>query len=158
MGAGRLHLQLIALTTFGVLVALILVGTFVFRDSGFITPVGALVYQRGSGPGGGTTEVFTATGDWDLHWSYDCTPSLAGRLQKVGACDFRVTVKEMSYCQVSPENPGVVRHGGPDHGVIHYHTGGTYYFVVDSYGSWTVSVTGAGRASGVGPEPHCSEG
>ena len=47
-------------------------------------------------------------------------------------------------------------------GVVRYHAGGTFYIVVGlayaSAGSWTVTVTGPGRASGVGPAPHCNEG
>jgi hypothetical protein len=46
--------------------------------------------------------------------------------------------------------------------VVHYQAGGTFYVVVGlayaSAGSWTVTVTGSGRSSGVGPAPHCSEG
>jgi hypothetical protein len=65
----------------------------------------------------------------------------------------------MSDCQVSPQNQGITQHRVmKDQGVVHYHTGGTFYFVVDSDRSWTATVTGSGRASGVGPAPHCSEG
>jgi len=84
------------------------------------------------------------------------TSSLGNQYPKLDTCDFFLTVKQMSDCQVSPENQGITQHGAPDHGVVHYHTGGTFYFVVDSYGSWMFTVTGSGRASGVGPWPHCS--
>jgi hypothetical protein len=73
-------------------------------------------------------------------------------------CDFFLTVKQLSDCQVSPENQGVTQHGAQNHGVVHNHAGGTFYFVVDSYGSWTFSVTGAGRGWGIGPANYCSEG
>ena len=53
---------------------------------------------------------------------------------------------------------GITQDGVKDQGVIHYHTRGTFYLVVDSDGSWTFTVTGSGWASGVGPAPHCSEG
>jgi hypothetical protein len=150
------RLRLIALV--GALVALILAGTYIYRQGGY-SPIGeVLVNQSGSGPGGETTEVFTADGAWDLRWSYDCSSALGSQYQKPDQCDFYVTVKQMSDCLVSPQNQGIARHGGPDHGVVHNHAGGTFYFVVDSYGSWTVTVTGSGRASGVGPWPHCSEG
>ena len=132
------------------MIALALVGTYVYRSAG------TLVNESGSGPGGETTEVFTVNGDWNLRWSYDCSSSLGSQYPKLDACDFLLTVKEWSDCQVSPENPGIIRHGGPDHGVVHYHTGGTFYLVVDSYGSWTFTVSGSGRASGVGPAPHCT--
>jgi hypothetical protein len=42
--------------------------------------------------------------------------------------------------------------------VVHNHVGGTFYFVIDSYGSWTFTVTGAGRGWGIGPANYCSEG
>ena len=146
------RLPLIALGAFGALIALILVGTYVYRERG------VLVDEHGSGPGGQTTEVFTANGAWDLRWSYDCSPSPRGSFHQVDHCDFYLTVKQVSDCHVSLENQGITEHGGSDHGVVHYHTGGTFYFVVDSYGSWTATVTGSGRAWGIGPAPHCSEG
>jgi hypothetical protein len=149
---GPRRLPLIALGALGALIALIFVGTYIYRERG------VLVDESGSGPGGQTTEVFTANGAWDLRWSYDCSSSLGSQYPKLDQCDFFLTVKQMSDCQVSPENQGITRHGAPDHGLVHYHTGGTFYFVVDSYGSWAFTVTGPGRASGVGPWPHCSEG
>jgi hypothetical protein len=158
MREGPCRLPLMALTALGALIALILVGTYIYRESGTSPSGGALVNERGSGGGGQTTEVFTVDGDWDLRWSYDCSPSFRNLFQKVDQCDFFVTVKQMSDCQVSPENQGITQHGVKDQGVVHYHAGGTFYFVVDSDRSWTVTVTGSGRASGVGPAPHCSEG
>jgi hypothetical protein len=148
MRDGPRRLPLIALGALGALIALILAGIYIYRES----VSGVLVDQRGSGPGGETTEVFTADGAWDLRWSYDCSPMIRKQ------CDFFLTVKQMSDCQVSPENQGITQHGVKDHGMVHYHAGGTFYFVVDSDGSWTVTVTGSGRASGEGPWPHCSEG
>jgi hypothetical protein len=102
--------------------------------------------------------VFTVDGDWDLRWSYDCSPSLRTLFRKVDHCDFSLKVKQMSDCQVSPENQGINQRGVKDQGVVHYHTGGTFYFVVGSDGPWTVTVTGSGRASGEGPALRCSEG
>ena len=117
MRDGPRRLPLIALGALGALIALILAGTYIYRESG------VLVEERGSGPGGETTEVFTADGDWDLRWSYDCSSSLGNQYPKLDTCDFFLTVKELSYCQVSLENHGIARHGAPDHGVVHYHTG-----------------------------------
>jgi hypothetical protein len=145
------RLPLIALGAAGALIALILVGTHIYRESG------VLVDEHGSGPGGQSTEVFTTNGAWDLRWSYDCSPGPSNFFRRVDHCDFSLTVKQMSDCQVSPENQGITQHGGPDHGVVHYHAAGTFYFVVDSYGAWTATVTGPGRAWGVGPAPHCNE-
>ena len=144
------RLPLIALGAIGALIALVIAGTYIYRERG------VLVSERGSGPGGETTEVFTADGKWDLSWSYDCSSSLGSQYPNLDQCDFFLAVKEFSDCEISPENQGVRKHGAPDHGVVHYHAGGTFYFVIDSYGSWTFTVTGPGRASGVGPYPHCT--
>jgi hypothetical protein len=156
MRDGPRQLPLIALGALYALIALILAGIYIYRTSG------VLVDERGSGPGGQTTEVFTVDGDWDLHWSYDCSSSLGNQYPKLDQCDFSLTVKQLSDCQVSPENQGIAQHGVPDHGVVHYHTGGTFYFLVDSYGSWTFTVTGSGRAdpgsSYNGPSASCNEG
>ena len=152
------RLPLIALGTLAALIALILAGTYIYRSSGTSPAGGVLVNTGGSGGGGQTTEVFTVNGDWDLRWSYDCSPSLWNLFRKVDHCDFFLTVKQMSDCQVSPENQGINQHLVKNQGVVHYQTGGTFYFVVESDGSWTATATGSGRASGVGPAPHCSEG
>jgi hypothetical protein len=116
------------------------------------------VGERGPGAGGQTTEVFTVDGDWDLAWSYDCSSSLGNQFPKLDQCDFFLTVKQMSDCQVSLQNHGITQHSAKNQGVAHYHAGGTFYFVVEAYGSWTITVTGSGRGLGVGPAPHCSEG
>jgi hypothetical protein len=156
MRDGPRQLPLIALGALGALIALILAGIYIYRTSG------VLVDERGSGPGGQTTEVFTVDRDWDLRWSYDCSSSLGNQYPKLDQCDFSLKVKQLSDCQVSPENQGIAQHGAPDHGVIHYHTGGTFYFLIDSYGSWTFTVTGSGRAdpgsSYNGPSASCNEG
>lgn len=159
MRDGPRRLPLIALAALGASIALILAGTYIYRERG---STGVLVDTGGSGGGGQTTEVFTVDGDWDLRWSYDCSPSLRNLFRnlflKVDHCDFFLTVKQMSDCQVSPENHGINQHRVKDEGVVHYHAGGTFYFVVESDGSWTATVIGSGRASGVGPASHCSEG
>lgn len=144
------RLPLIALGAIGALIALAIVGTYIYRDRG------VLVNESGSGPGGETTEVFTADGPWDLSWSYDCSSSLGSQHANLDECDFSLNVKEYSDCQLSPENQGVTKHGAPDHGLVHYRAGGTFYFVIDADGSWTFTVTGPGRASGRGPYPHCT--
>ncbi len=151
MRVGPRRLPLIALGALGALTAVILVGTHVYRERG------VLVDERGSGPGGETTEVFTANGAWDLRWSYDCSAAPNG-FQKEPQCDFFLTVKQLSDCQLSPENQGVHQHGVKDQGMVHNHAGGTFYFVIDSDGSWTFTVTGSGRGWGVGPAAYCSEG
>jgi hypothetical protein len=153
MREGPRRLPLIALGALGTLSVLLLAGVYIYRES----RSGVLVDERGAGPGGQTTEVFTASGAWDLRWSYDCSAATNG-FQKEPQCAFFLTVKQMSDCQVSPKNQGVTQHGANGQGVVHNHVGGTLYFVVDSDGSWTITVTGPGRGSAVGPWPHCSEG
>jgi hypothetical protein len=153
MWDGPRRRPLIAFGAVGALIVSILAGAYYLDHREF---TGVLVDQRGSGPGGETTEVFTVHGAWDLRWSYDCSSSLGSQYPKLDQCDFFLTVKQLSDCQVSPANQGITRHRGPDHGVVHYHTGGTFYLVVDSYGSWTFAVTGSGRGWGVGPADHCN--
>ncbi|HZT07741.1 MAG TPA: hypothetical protein VFC51_11970 [Chloroflexota bacterium] len=147
------RLPVIRIGALGALVALVLAGIHIYRASAS----GALVDEHGSGPGGQTTEVFTVHGAWDLHWSYDCSGASNG-FQKVGQCDFRLAVKRLSDCQVSAENQGVTEHGVKGQGVVHNHTPGTYYVVVDSDGRWAFTVTGSGRGWGEGPAAHCSDG
>jgi hypothetical protein len=158
MRNGPRRLPLIAFGAVGALIALILTGIYFYRATGAL--VGA---SAGPGAGGETTEVFTVDGSWDLRWSYDCSPSLSdlyplSPAAKADPCYFIVVVKEFSYCQVSPANQGISVHAVKSQGVVHNHAGGTFYFLVEFVGRWTVAVTGKGRASGVGPWPHCSEG
>src|SRR5579872_7139413 len=147
------RLPLIRLGALGAFVALILAGIYIYGASAS----GALVDEHGSGPGGQTTEVFTVHGAWDLRWSYDCSGASNG-FRKVDQCDFLLAVKQLSDCQVSLENQGVTEHGVKGQGVVHNHGPGTYYFVVDSDGSWAFTVTGSGRGWGEGPAAYCSEG
>jgi hypothetical protein len=151
MRDGPRRLPLIALGALGAFIALILAGSCTYRESG------VLVDERSCcAAGGRTTAVFTVDGAWDLRWSYDCSPMIRNQ------CDFYLTVKQMSDCQISPENQRLTQHGVKDQGVVHYHARGTFYVLVAvayaSAASWTVKVTGSGRVSAVGPAPHCMEG
>ena len=152
MRNGHHRLPLIALGALGSLIAVILAGIYIYRERG------VLVDEHGSGPGGQTTEIFTVNGAWDLRWSYDCSSSLGSQYPRLDQCDFLLTVKQLADCQVSPENQGVHQHGVKDQGVVYNHAGGTFYFVIDSDGSWTFTVTGSGRGWGEGPANYCSEG
>jgi len=158
MRAGPRRLPLIAFGAVGVLITLILAGTYLYRSTAALVDASA-----GPGAGGETTGVFTVDGNWDLRWSYDCSPSLSdlyplSPAAKADPCFFMVTVKEFSDCAVSRPNQGVNVHARKSQGVVHNHEGGTFYFVVDSYGAWAATVSGPGRAWGVGPAPHCTEG
>jgi len=67
MRDGPRRLPLIALGALGALIALILAGTYIYRDFG--TP-GILVDQSSCcGASGQTTEVSTVDGAWDLRWT-----------------------------------------------------------------------------------------
>jgi hypothetical protein len=98
------------------------------------------------GSGTKTTEKFTAAGDWDLEWSYDCTAGLIqnGVVPSGYHCSFIVHVKQPDG-HFSAENQGVSQLGVKDQGVENYHTGGTFYLEVQvccSDNSWTIKVTG----------------
>ena len=98
------------------------------------------------GSGTKTTGKFTAAGDWDLDWSYDCTAGLIrnGAVPSGYHCSFIVHVKQPDG-HFSLENQAVSQLGVKDQGVENYHTGGTFYLEVQvccSDNSWTVRVTG----------------
>jgi hypothetical protein len=157
MRDGPRRLPLIAFGALAAVIALIVAGTC------FYGATVALVDTAGSGAGGETTEVFTADGSWDLRWSYDCSPSLSdlyplAPAAKADPCYFIVLVKQFSDCQVSLGNQGINVHAVKSQGVVHNHAGGTFYFLVEFVGRWTVTVTGKGWGSGEGPWPQCSEG
>lgn len=86
------------------------------------------------GTGTKSTQKFTAGGDWDLNWSYDCSG-----FGNQG--NFQVFIYNgdgsMSYSN-SPVNQ--LGKSGAD--VEHYHTGGTFYFTVNSECSWHIQVKG----------------
>jgi hypothetical protein len=87
-----------------------------------------------SGNGTKTTQKFTAASDWDLNWSYDCT--------SFGNSDnFQVMIYNGDG-SLSTDNALVNRLGSKDSGVEHYHTGGTFYLVVNSECSWHATAKG----------------
>lgn len=157
MREGPHRLPLLALGAFATLIALILAGTYFFGATAALVETGA------SGSGGETTEVFTVDGSWDLRWSYDCSPSLTDLYPLAPAaqadpCYLIVVVKQFSDCAVSLANQGINVHAVKSQGVIHNHTGGTFYFLIEFAGTWSVTVTGKGWGSREGPWPQCSEG
>jgi hypothetical protein len=87
-----------------------------------------------SGTGTKTTQKFTAASDWDLNWSYDCTS-----FDNSG--NFQVMIYN-SDGSLSTDNTLVNQLGSKDSGVEHYHTGGTFYLVVNSECSWHVTAKG----------------
>jgi hypothetical protein len=86
------------------------------------------------GTGTKSTQKFTAGGDWDLSWSYDCSNfGNQGNFQVFaysgdGSPAFNIT--------------GVNQLGQSGSDVEHYHTGGTYYLTVNSECSWKITVNG----------------
>jgi hypothetical protein len=92
---------------------------------------GVLLDLKGNGTK--STQKFTAAGDWDLEWSYDCS--------KIGFdSNFIVTIKNDDG-SMSFNNSMVNQLGRKDTGVEHYHKGGTYFLEVTGC-AWTVKVTG----------------
>jgi hypothetical protein len=87
-----------------------------------------------SGNGTKTTQKFTAASDWDLNWSYDCTS-----FDNSG--NFQVMIYNGGG-SLSTDNTLVNQLGSKDSGVEHYHTGGTFYLVVNSECSWHVTAKG----------------
>jgi hypothetical protein len=87
-----------------------------------------------SGSGTKSTQKFTAAGDWDLNWSYDCS-----NFGYKG--NFQVFVYNGDG-SMSLNNTGVNQLGMSDSGVEHYHSGGTFYFTVNSECSWKMQVKG----------------
>lgn len=84
--------------------------------------------------GGGTktTEKFTTQDDWDLRYSYDC--SAFG-----GQGNFQVYIYNGDG-SLSFANGAVNQLGASGSDVDHYHTGGTFYLVVNSECHWHVQV------------------
>lgn len=98
------------------------------------TPSAPQVLLDLSGKGTKTTQKFTAGGDWDLNWSYDCS-----NFGQDG--NFQVFIYDGSG-QMSFRNSPVNQLGGSDSGVEHYHNGGTFYFTVNSVCNWKIQVQG----------------
>ncbi|HUZ85533.1 MAG TPA: hypothetical protein VNF26_01130 [Candidatus Baltobacterales bacterium] len=85
-----------------------------------------------------TTQKFSAAGDWDLQWTYDCTAfvgDVAG-----GHGNFIVEVRNSD--GTSSQNQGVNQLGVKDQGVEHFHLAGTFYLEVTSECAWTIKVIG----------------
>lgn len=87
-----------------------------------------------SGNGTKQTQVFTAGGDWDLNWDYDCS-----NFGYQGNFIVSVYNKDGS---VSFENTLVNQMGKSGADVQHYHKGGTFYLDINSMCSWHVNAKG----------------
>lgn len=87
-----------------------------------------------NGSGTKTTQKFSAGGDWDLNWDYDC--SKAG-----GSGNFIVEVFNGDGSP-SISNQGVNQLGDKGQDVDHFHRGGQFYLQVISECSWHVKAVG----------------
>lgn len=87
-----------------------------------------------SGTGTKSTNKFTAGGDWDLTWSYDCS-NFSG-----GTGNFQVYL----YGQNSSDLKGIPVNelGAKGNDVSHQHDSGTFYLEMNSECAWHVVVTG----------------
>lgn len=87
-----------------------------------------------TGSGTKTTQKFTAAGDWDMAWSYDCA--------NFGYQGNFIVTPTGEDNNPSLANQSVNQLGKSGQDVEHYHHGGTYYLSVNSECSWHVTVTG----------------
>lgn len=93
------------------------------------------VLLKVKGNGAKTTEKFTAAGDWDLAYTYDCS-----NFGTQG--NFAVLVYgDDGNLSLSNQGPNELGNKGND--VDHEHHGGTYYLDVNSECQWTIKVTSA---------------
>lgn len=93
------------------------------------------VLLQQTGNGSKDTASFTAKGNWDIAYTYDCT-GFAG-----GTGNFAVIPKGTDN-NPSFANSGINELGAKGNDVAHEHHGGTYYLSVLSECPWTLKVTG----------------
>lgn len=98
------------------------------------TPAVPQTLLKVSGSGTKSTQKFTASGDWDLNWSYDCS-----NFGYKG--NFQVFVYNGDG-SMSFSNSGVNQLGMSGADVEHYHSGGTFYLTVNSECSWKIEAKG----------------
>jgi len=87
-----------------------------------------------SGSGTKSTQKFTAAGDWDLNWTYNCK-----NFGNQG--NFQVFVYNGDG-STSFQNSPVNQLGASGTDVEHYHNGGTFYLQVNSECNWKIQVKG----------------
>ena len=87
-----------------------------------------------AGSGSKTTQKFTAGGDWDLNWNYDCS--------NFGQSGNLIVMIYDGNGSLSYRNTGVNQLGDSGSGVEHYHNSGTFYLVVNSVCKWNIEVKG----------------
>lgn len=88
-----------------------------------------------TGKGTHQTQKFTAAGDWDLHYSYDCTS-----FDSTTGGNFQVYIYNGDG---SPsDSSGVNELAVKGQSVTHEHSGGTFYLAMNSECDWHVVVKG----------------
>lgn len=88
-----------------------------------------------SGNGQKTTQKFTAAGDWDLAYKYDCS--------NFGQSGNFIVMVYGNDGNLSLSNDGPNELGMKGNDVDHEHNGGTYYLEVDTECHWSIKVTSA---------------
>ena len=96
-------------------------------------PVALKVLLDKTGSGTNTTPKFTAGGDWEIDWSYNCT-GFGG-----GTGNFQVYVYNGDG---TPSDVAVNELGAKGSDVTYEHQGGTYYLEMNSECNWHVIVKG----------------
>lgn len=87
-----------------------------------------------SGNGTKQTQQFTAAGNWDLTWSYDCS--------SFGAQGNFIVAVFNSDGSENFDNSAVNQLGAKGSDVQHYYQGGKFYLNINSECSWHLSVKG----------------
>jgi len=81
-----------------------------------------------------STKKFTASGDWDLQWSYDCS--------NFGSAGNFILFVMNGDGSASLENDGLNQLGMRRADVLHYHKAGTFYLKITSECNWHVTARG----------------
>lgn len=120
-------------------------------DAGvYSTPQGSLDLN---GTGSQETKQFTASTDWGLVWSYDCSNT-----KIPGPGNFMVSVFD-SKGRVSTDTPPIMQFGAKGSGAQHYHKAGNYFLGVRSSCTWHLQTkAGSGSSSNASPSPTASKG
>lgn len=87
-----------------------------------------------TGTGTKQTQKFTAGGDWDLNWTYDCT--------SFGYAGNFIVMVYNGDGTLSFENTSVNQTGKKGADVQHYHKSGQYYLSILSECNYTIHTTG----------------
>lgn len=99
-----------------------------------VTQVGTVLLNV-SGSGQHQTQMFTAVGDWDIAYAFDCS--------NFGPSGNFIVIVYGSDGNMSFGNTGLNELGPGRSGITHEHHGGTYYLAINSECNWTMRVLSA---------------